>query len=359
MDNRTHESTVSARHYLMTAPGGAATRESAGLAAPRRRSATVTRSRAPGADYSEVVLRLSRASVKKHFDAYADVSWDDPSYRIEPEDPRWERGPSDPLGATAWYQALPAADRARLGLAMAAFQMKMGITFESVLQRGLLEFALALPNGSPEFRYAYHECIEEGQHSLMFQEFVNRSGFDAPGMSGLVAWQARRVPVLGRKFPELFFIHVLSGETPIDHVQRSELRRGDALHPLQRRLMQIHVTEEARHVCFAERYLEEHVPHLGAAKLFALRLQTPFVLRETANQMLRPPKRFLEQTGIPSSVARDAFGTGTEFRRLIEEGVRPVRELCVRLGIVTPAWVPLWRRLAIWSSTTEKSLPES
>jgi len=36
--------------------------------------------------------------------------------------------------------------------------------------------------------------------------------------------------------------------------------------------MKIHVTEEARHVCFAERYLEEHVPRLGAANaaLYAL-----------------------------------------------------------------------------------------
>ena len=53
-----------------------------------------------------------------------------------------------------------------------------------MLKRGLLEFASTLPNGAPEFRYAYHEIIEEAQHSLMFQEFVNRSGFDAAGAAG-------------------------------------------------------------------------------------------------------------------------------------------------------------------------------
>jgi hypothetical protein len=239
---------------------------------------------------------------------------------------------------------------------MAAFQMKMGVTFENILQRGLLEFAMSLPNGSTEFRYAYHEIIEEGQHSLMFQEFINRSGFDAPGMTRFIAWQARRVPVLARTFPELFFIHVLSGETPIDHVQRTELRRGDALHPLQRRIMQIHVTEEARHVCFAERFLEERVPRLGAARLFALRLQTPFVLMETTAQMLRPPRHFIDQVGIPRAVAREAFGRGSAYRRLTEDGVRPVRELCIRLGIVTPAWVPLWRKLGIWTSDSDAAV---
>ena len=61
--------------------------------------------------------------------------------------------------------------------------MKTGLVFENILQRGLLEFAMTLPNDSTEFRYAYHEVIEEAQHTLMFQEFVNRSGLDADGLT--------------------------------------------------------------------------------------------------------------------------------------------------------------------------------
>ena len=37
----------------------------------------------------------------------------------------------------------------------------------------MLEFALKRPNGALEFRYAYHEAIEEAHHTLMFQEFVS------------------------------------------------------------------------------------------------------------------------------------------------------------------------------------------
>jgi hypothetical protein len=312
----------------------------------------------PADSYRNLVIRLSRASVKKHFDAYADVAWDDPEYRVDADDPRWERTDEDPIGATLWYKARPQAERARIGLALSAFQMKMGIAFESVLQRGLLELAGTLPNGSPEFRYAYHEVIEEGQHSLMFQEFVNRSGFDAPGMGRFMAWQSRRVPALGRTFPELFFLHVLGGETPIDRVQRQELRRGEALHPLQRRIMQIHVTEEARHVCFAERYLENHVPRLGAMRLLKLRLMTPFVLRETAALILKPPARFFEMTGVPREVVSEAYNGGQAYRELTLEGLRPIRELCMKLGIVTPALTPLWRTLGVWPSKPEtKALP--
>ncbi|HVU00951.1 MAG TPA: diiron oxygenase [Polyangiaceae bacterium] len=307
--------------------------------------------------YTALVDRLSRASVKKHFDAYRDVPWDEPASRIDPEDPRWTLSPEDPLGSTEYYRGLTEPERARLGLATTSFQMKMGIAFESVLQRGLLELAGTLPNGSPEYRYAYHEVIEEGQHSLMFQEFVNRSGFDAPGMSPYMAWAARRVPPLGRKFPELFFLHVLGGEAPIDHVQRLELRRGDSVHPLKRRIMQIHVTEEARHVCFAERYLERHVPELSAFSMLELRVVAPFVVQQTARLMLSPPPAFFARTGLPRSAAREAFG-GPAYRKLLSDGTRPIRELCVRLGIVTPAFVPVWRALGVWAPEgTEYALP--
>ena len=55
--------------------------------------------------YEELMQRLSHQSVVKHFDAYADIPWDDPEYRIDPDDPRWELGPDDSLGGTAWYRA--------------------------------------------------------------------------------------------------------------------------------------------------------------------------------------------------------------------------------------------------------------
>jgi hypothetical protein len=221
------------------------------------------RSTRPVEPYADVLARLSARSVTKHFDAYADVDWDHPDHRIDQDDPRFELAPDDPLGATDWYADLPQPARARLGLHMIVARMRTGIEFENILSRGLLEFASTRPNGSPEFRYAMHEVIEEGQHSLMFQEFVNRSRLDPQGLKGVHLALARRVPVLGRRFPERFFLHVLAGEAPIDFVQKTLLASRRSPHPLLKRIMQIHVTEEARHICFASRFLTEHVPRLG------------------------------------------------------------------------------------------------
>jgi hypothetical protein len=305
--------------------------------------------------YRELVQRLSRQSVSKHFDAYADIDWDAPEMRIDPDDPRWELGPDDVLGATAWYRNQPAAVRSRMGLHMMATFMKIGLQFEGVLKRGLLEFALDLPNRSPEFRYAYHEVIEEAQHSLMFQEFVNRTGFDIPGLAWWQRIGARQVIRFARTFPELFFVFVLGGEDPIDHAQRQALRSGQRLHPLLKRIMQIHVTEEARHLCFARHYLREHVPQLGPVKRWILSQRAPFVLAVMAQMMLRPSPQIVRTYRIPAEVIREAYTDNPVHRERTLEALAKVRQLLDELGLVTPRSRRLWQWLGIAEPLTAEA----
>src|SRR5438105_2354383 len=260
-----------------------------------------------GDAYESLIARLSHQSVVKHFDAYADVAWDDPEMRIDPEDPRWEMDADGGLGATEWYQSQPQAVRARIGLQGIVSAMKTGLQFESILKRGLLEYAATLPNGASEFRYAYHEVIEEAQHSLMFQEFVNRSGMDVPGMSKFMQFGARGVVKLGRRFPALFFLFVLGGEDPIDYVQRQELRMEREIHPLLERIMRIHVTEEARHLSFARHYLKRTVPQLSAWHRTRLAIGAPVILGAMAQLMLKPSPDLVERYSIPAEVIDAAY----------------------------------------------------
>jgi hypothetical protein len=297
--------------------------------------------------YPALLRRLSHQSVVKHFDAYADIDWDSEEFRIDPSDSRWELGEDDALGGTAWYRSQPPEARARIGLQMYATFMKIGTQFESVLKRGLLDFAATLPNGSPEFRYVYHEIIEEAHHSLMFQEFVNRTGMDIPGLPGVVRFAARRVVGLARRFPELFFFFVLGGEDPIDHVQRTQLRSGRPMHPLLKRIMQIHVTEEARHLCFARHYLKQNVPRLGAFRKFLLAVRTPFLLGGMSQLMMRPSPQIVRTYHIPKSVLAEAYSRNPQHRQSTVDAVRKVRGLCRELGILNPG---LWKLLGIWDA---------
>ena len=301
--------------------------------------------------FAELLARLSRQSVEKHFDAYADIAWDDPDWAIDPADPRWELAPDAPLAGTAWYRSLPPETRARLGLHLVVSNMKAGLQFENILERGLLEYAFALPDRAPEFRYAYHEIIEESQHSLMFQEFVNRSGLDAPGLTWDLKLGSRMVIQMARRFPAMFFVFVLGGEDPIDHVQRTILRSGRELHPLVERIMRIHVTEEARHLSFARQYLRHHVPQLSAWRRRALTIQAPVVLATMASVMMRPPRHIVRAYDIPADVVREAYGPGTPSRQQVRDSLRKVRSLLVSLRLVTPVSKRLWRAFDIWDDT--------
>jgi hypothetical protein len=299
-------------------------------------------------DYHALIERLSRQSVVKHFDAYADIAWDDPEMRVDPSDPRWELSADEPLGMTAWYRSQPQAVRSAIGLHMIATFAKIGLQFESVLKRGLLEFAETLPNRSPEFRYVYHEVIEEAQHSLMFQELVNRTGFDIPGLPAWMRLAARQVVRLGRQFPELFFMFVLGGEDPIDHVQRVMLRQKETMHPLLRRVSQIHVTEEARHLSFARHYLKRNVPKLGPLKRFLLRLRTPLILGQMSRLMMQPSRQIVAAYGIPPEVMDEAYRRNPVHRQRKVEALAKVRALCEEIGVASPGFVPLWRTFGLW-----------
>jgi hypothetical protein len=308
--------------------------------------------------YAVLLARLSHQSVVKHFDAFADVDWDAPELAIDAGDPRWELSGDDPLGATAWYRALPQPARARLGLDLVASKMKTGLEFESVLKRGLLEYAATLPNRSPEFRYAYHEIIEEAQHSLMFQEFVNRSGFDANGLDRVERAASRFIAPLGRRFPALFFAFVLGGEDPIDYVQRRELRSGRTIHPLLERIMRIHVTEEARHLSFARHYLQRSVPRLGRVRRAQLAIGAPLVLAVMAQMMLRPSSQIIRRHHIPKEVVAAAFTRNPVHQAEALASMHKLRRLWVNLGLAGPVYRSLWKVLGLWRDGAE-SEPEA
>ncbi|HEX2576278.1 MAG TPA: diiron oxygenase [Aquihabitans sp.] len=297
--------------------------------------------------YVALVERLSRQSVEKHYDPFVDIAWDDPEMAIDVADPRWEGAAEEFFGGTAWYDGLSSAERSRLGLFRIAAAMKLGLEFENILKRGLLEYAFRLPNGSPEFRYLYHETIEEAHHGLMFQEFVNRTGLPVQGLSRWEKVGSRRVVALSRWFPSLFFLFVLGGEDPIDHQQRKVLRDGDP-HPLVARIMRIHVTEEARHLSFARHHLKQEVPKLPRWKRIRLSIAAPMLLGQMARQMLLPPRQIVEEFQIPAETLRQ-LSESPEAIAGVCESLQKVRKLCVELGLVNRFTVRLWKRNGIWA----------
>lgn len=329
---------MTARRFTATGTGSAA--RSAGAA----RSASKPAGAVP---YLDRVRALSEASVRKHHRAFTDVAWDDAAMRIDPGDPRWALPAHDVLGATAWYRALPAEVRSELGLYRTVVRMKTGVVFENLLKRGMLEFAATRGNRSPEARYALHEIIEEAEHSLMFQEFIDRSGFDPAALAGASLHLARAAAACGRHFPALFFLFVLGGEAPIDHDQRVQLQDTPDLHPLMRRIDEIHVCEEARHLAFARAYLREHVPRLPWQRRALLSIVTPLVFHAMTRLIITPPSSVVRRFAIPRHVVDEAYARNPRQRELVRAAFAPVVELCREVGLVTPWTRPLWSALGL------------
>jgi hypothetical protein len=292
--------------------------------------------------FVQTVRRLSRQSVDKHYDAYADVPWDDPDFAIDAEDPRWNLWDGDAMGQTDWYRSQPPGIQARVGLHRMAAAMRVGTDFENILQRGLLAFAYKLPDGSPEFRYLHHEVVEESHHQMMFQEFVSRTGLDVAGLPGVLHTLAEKLVIpLNRLLPPLFFLFVLGGEDPVDHIQRQRLRSGIA-HPLLERIMRIHVTEEARHISFARQYLREEVPKLSTVERMILAGRAPILFGIMVRLMADPPRHVVQTYGIPNAVMAEVRRSPLRRQLLVDCAAKP-RQLCQDLGLISPRTEHLWR----------------
>lgn len=299
------------------------------------------------AAYVAMLTTLSEGSVRRNFQPYTDIDWDSPEFAVDTADPRWILPASDPLGRHPWYLAQPVSRQIEIGLWRQANVAKVGLQFESMLIRGLMNYAFWVPNGSPEYRYCLHESVEECNHTMMFQEMVNRIGVDVPGMPRPLRWLSPLIPLAAGPLPIPFFFGVLAGEEPIDHTQKDVLREGRDLHPIMARVMAIHVAEEARHISFAHEYLRKRLPRLRRGQRFWLSLHVPVIMRVLCQAIVVPPRSFFRDFGIPSGVRRELFFRAPQSRQMLRDMFADVRMLCEQTGLMNPAARLVWRLCGI------------
>jgi hypothetical protein len=295
------------------------------------------------AEYVDMLTTLSEGSVRRNFNPYTDIDWDSPEFAVVDNDERWILPATDPIGQHPWYQAQSKERQIEIGMWRQANVAKVGLHFESILIRGLMEYSFWTPNGSPEYRYCLHEAVEECNHTMMFQEMVNRIGADVPGMPRMLKWIQPFIPLVAGPLPIPFWFGILAGEEPIDHTQKNVLREGKTLHPIMERVMAIHVAEEARHISFAHEYLRKRVPHLPRRKRFWLSLYVPLTMRILCSAIIVPPRAFWKEFDIPRSVRKEIFFRSPESRQMLRDMFGDVRMLCHDTGLINPIAKVIWR----------------
>ncbi|MCV7260373.1 hypothetical protein [Rhodococcus jostii RHA1] [Mycobacterium shimoidei] len=296
------------------------------------------------AEYVATLATLSESSAR-HFNPYTEIDWAAPEFSVTNNDPRWTLPTTDPLGSHPWYLAQPLDKQIEVGMWRQANMAKVGMQFEGILVRGLMNYTFWVPNGSPEYRYCVHESIEECSHSLMFQEVVNRIGVDVPGMPRWLRWMSPVVPFYAGVVPNAFFFGVLAGEVPFDHLQTNLLREPEprSVHPIMENLIAIHVAEEARHISFAHEYLKKRVPQMPRHNRFWLSLYVPMVMRMLGQAMVVPPRGFFRRFDIPRSVRKELYSSTPNSRQTLRDMFADIRMLCHELGLMNPLALLVWR----------------
>ncbi len=271
------------------------------------------------AEYVDMLTTLSEGSVRRNFNPYTDIDWDSPEFAVVDNDERWILPGTDPFGRHPWYHAQSKERQIAIGMWRQANVAKVGLHFESILIRGLMEYSFWTPNGSPEYRYCLHEAVEECNHTMMFQEMVNHIGVDVPGMPRLLKWVQPLIPLVAGPLPIPFWFGILAGEEPIDHTQKNVLREGKTLHPIMERVMAIHVAEEAGTSRSRTSTCASAFQHLPRRKRFWLSLYVPLddagpvlghhrsaasVLEGIRHSTLGAQGSVLLLAGVPTNAAR-------------------------------------------------------
>lgn len=203
-------------------------------------------------DFSE---RLLNGSIKRSYAPAVDIDWDAPldaeKFFLPPE--------MVTIYGTPQWHAMTREQQRELSRQQLVNILSAGIWFENILNQALLREMMHTNPTARSTQYMLTELGDETRHMVMFGKAIDRIG---------------GVPVRPRLFQRILINSLpfvfrgpilwgaaLVGEEIFDALQRQMLDDPD-IQPLVRRLMRIHVTEEARHIQFARDGLRKLVPAL-------------------------------------------------------------------------------------------------
>jgi hypothetical protein len=203
-------------------------------------------------DRETVADRLLKGSIKRSYAPVVDIDWAAPleegKYFLPPQ--------VLSLYGTPMWESMTEAQRIEMSRQEAANILSVGIWFENILNQALLRKLLHADPSSLHARYVLTEMGDECRHMTMFGRAIEQMGAKPYKLRG---YQAVGVNVLPKLFRgTMLWVAALIGEEIFDATQRRTLD-DPQLQPMVKRLMQIHVTEEARHIRFAREGVRRRV----------------------------------------------------------------------------------------------------
>lgn len=199
-----------------------------------------------------VADRLIGGSMRRSYNSLVDIDWD------APQDPDLFYLPPEGLSlyGTPIWESMSHRERVDYSREEAANLLTRGVWFENTLNQGLLRAMLHQDPTARHVHYALTEVGDETRHMIMFGRTVEAIGTLPYRLNTVQAMAVQAFPLFYRGL--MLYVAALCGEEVLDDLQR-KLAHHPELQPIMRQVMQIHVTEEARHIRFAREAVRRRV----------------------------------------------------------------------------------------------------
>jgi hypothetical protein len=286
-------------------------------------------------DREVVAQRLLGGSIRRSYQPEVDIDWDAPidpkKYFLPP--------PVVSLYGTPLWEEMTVEQRIELSRQEMANVLSVGVWFENVLNRALLNELTREDPRSAHSHYTLTEMGDECRHMTMFGKVIDRVGARPYGLRRRERYAVQLLPFALRG--SLLWVAALVGEEIFDALQR-RMMNDEQLQPLVAQLMRMHVTEEARHIKFAregvvrrmqsagrvERILTGNLVGLGGP-VFRYAFSNPAVYRRAG---LDPERASAEAAANPHLKEAQILGFA------------PLAQFLTENGLLGPIGRRLWRR---------------
>ncbi|WP_422743275.1 AurF N-oxygenase family protein [Mycobacterium sp. WMMD1722] len=283
-------------------------------------------------DFSE---RLLRGSAKKSYAPVVDIDWEAP---VDPD--RFFLPPRvvTLYGTPMWDQM---TRREQIELSRQEFinLLSAGIWFENILNQALLRGLMHADVTSPATHYSLTELGDETRHMVMFGRaisYVDGKPFQPKRLQRAII---NALPLVFQN--SVLWVVALVGEEIFDALQRQILDDPE-LQPIVRRVMRIHVTEEARHIQFARDGARRAVPQMRPLNRYLL---------ATVHGAGGPFYRFLftnratyRRAGLDGREARRQARANPHFHAAQVQGFAPLAAFLEEVGLMSRLGRWMWRR---------------
>ncbi|MBJ8338234.1 MULTISPECIES: AurF N-oxygenase family protein [Antrihabitans] len=286
-------------------------------------------------DKETVASRLLKGSIKHSYAPAVDIDWDAPLHEGKYFLPPTVLS----LYRTPMWETMSEAQRIELSRQEAANILSVGIWFENILNQALLRSLLHNDPSSLHSRYMLTEMGDECRHMTMFGRAIEQMGAKPYQLHW---YQSVVVNILPKFFRgTMLWVAALIGEEIFDATQRRVLDDPE-LQPMIKRLMQIHVTEESRHIRFARegvrrRAAETHpIERLWVGSINGV--GGPLFQRLFTNPVM------YKRAGLDPVEARRQARSNPHFQDVQKRGFESLAAFLAENGLMLAPARALWRR---------------